>query len=750
MIKVKLFLLILLIPIIIFSTNSKIDSLYNKLEETSDGIKKIEILIDISLEYVAIDTIKSFEFSDQAIDLSNQLGKHKAQVIGNSGYINYLIGNYEISLKLLLNALTQLDLENNLEVRATVLENIGLVYYELEKYDRSIQYLDKALNIFLELDQRDQISRIYASIGNAYGSQHKYQISLEFYQKSLLLDKELDNKKGMSILYYNIGDKYELMSEYGKALESYFNCLKMSERIADLPGIGDSYNAIGNIFQTLGDSDIALEYYNKYLEIQQKLNDKSGISIAYNNIGIIHDDIKDYDKALEYYFNTLKIDEELKDKEGIATITNNIGIAYFKLKKHDKALKYYHRSLSLSKELGNIWGIANTSNNIADLYLDLAQYKKSFSYVEKGFKYAEDIQAKEIKLESFEILSKLYSQTKNYQKAFEYYKKYTSLKDTLFTTSIKKVAKIQMDNETEKKEKENELLRKDNLIKDLQIGKQKNLKYSLFIIILLVIFSFLQVYMRYQNKRKENLLIIKKNEMITQQKEQLDNALNELNVLNVDLERNVEEIEHSRERLQMLNKIIRHDLTNDFTVIKSAVNIFRKTTNFEMLDEVEKRVKKSLKTIADYKNYETFIESNLDLNEFEITERLNSIIHEYPNIKFNVEGSCVVFADDTLDSVFANLITNSIKHGNSSQIDIVITSDKNTCTIEFRDNGTGIPVEIKDKIFDEGFHYGKSGHTGIGLHIVKENIERYGGKISVEDNQPNGTVFIINLKKVIN
>ena len=72
------------------------------------------------------------------------------------------------------------------------------------------------------------------------------------------------------------------------------------------------------------------------------------------------------------------------------------------------------------------------------------------------------------------------------------------------------------------------------------------------------------------------------------------------------------------------------------------------------------------------------------------------------------------------------------------------------CRVKFIDNGTGIPFEIKDKIFDEGFHYCKSGHTGIGLHIVKENIERYGGKFSVEDNQPNGTVFVINLKTVIN
>ena len=58
------------------------------------------------------------------------------------------------------------------------------------------------------------------------------------------------------------------------------------------------------------------------------------------------------------------------------------------------------------------------------------------------------------------------------------------------------------------------------------------------------------------------------------------------------------------------------------------------------------------------------------MNELKITERLNSIILKYPDIKFNIQGKCEVFADDTLDSVFSNLIKNSVKHGNSSQIDI--------------------------------------------------------------------------------
>jgi len=65
------------------------------------------------------------------------------------------------------------------------------------------------------------------------------------------------------------------------------------------------------------------------------------------------------------------------------------------------------------------------------------------------------------------------------------------------------------------------------------------------------------------------------------------------------------------------------------------------------------------------------------------------------------------------------------------------------------DEGIGIPNEIKYKIFDEGFQYGENGHTSIGLYIVQKTVEDYGGEVFVEDNKPQGAVFIVHLRKTI-
>jgi tetratricopeptide (TPR) repeat protein/nitrogen-specific signal transduction histidine kinase len=647
---------------------------------------------------------------------------------------------------------TELEKQNEPISKAALMYDIGFAYLELEDYDSAINYFNMTLELYLELDMKVDLSIVYYSIGEVFSYKNDHRKALEYYNNSLSLDEELEDKVAMAVTYYVIGDSYEMLSEYVKALESYYSGLSLYEEIGDQIGIADSYNVIGNIFQAIEDFDNALEYYEKHLEIKQNVGEKSGISISYNNIGIIYDDKKDFNKALEYYFKALIIDEELNDDKGIATITNNIGIVYLELKEYNKALKYLDQSLLLSIELKDVWAIANTHSNIAEVYIKLHDYSKAFYYVDKSLKLAESIQARDLILETFNIYSTLFSKVNNYKKSLEYYKKYTSLKDTLLTTSIRKIAAYQRNHENEYKEKENELLRKDIQIKDLQIEKQNNLRYSLLAIIFLAICFVMLVYKRYRDKRAEHLLILGKNELITMQKAELDKTLLSLNDLNNNLEKKVNELNLSQERIQILNKILRHDLANDFAVIKSCVRIFRRKTNESILNEIESRTDKSLDTIKRLREQEMFIDSHSNLTEMNLLEVIDVIIKEYKGVDISVEGAGTVFADESLYSVFENLIVNAVNHGESKNIRIDIIDTDTFIQILFKDDGRGIPDEIKDKIFDEGFVHGSKGNTGIGLYIVKQIIEGYGGLISVVDSDllsSSGAAFKISLRKAI-
>jgi PAS domain S-box-containing protein len=210
-----------------------------------------------------------------------------------------------------------------------------------------------------------------------------------------------------------------------------------------------------------------------------------------------------------------------------------------------------------------------------------------------------------------------------------------------------------------------------------------------------------------------------------------------------------EELKINRERLKTANSILRHDITNDLVVIKSALDIYREEHDKGMLDEIDKRVEKSLDTIKKQRVQEQFLHSHADLDEYVIENVAHDVAKNYPDFTINVTGKGKAYADNAIYSVFENIISNAIKHSKTAKLDIAISSDDDHCVIKFMDYGIGIPDDIKNKIFFEGFHYGKTGHTGIGLYIVQKTIDEYDGEVFVEDNKPTGAIFVVRLRKII-
>jgi signal transduction histidine kinase len=117
-------------------------------------------------------------------------------------------------------------------------------------------------------------------------------------------------------------------------------------------------------------------------------------------------------------------------------------------------------------------------------------------------------------------------------------------------------------------------------------------------------------------------------------------------------------------------------------------------------------------------------------------------------VEFDVEGDCMIMADEALIPALDNIINNAIVHGRTGKVMVEIRSDpvRKTCEMRIADLGRGVPPEIKGLIFQEGFRYGETGNTGLGLYIVKKTMERYGGQVLVEDNQPRGAVFVLRFK----
>lgn len=144
----------------------------------------------------------------------------------------------------------------------------------------------------------------------------------------------------------------------------------------------------------------------------------------------------------------------------------------------------------------------------------------------------------------------------------------------------------------------------------------------------------------------------------------------------------------------------------------------------------------------------------LDLGKLalEWTERLKS---KYPNVNFQLklEGEeLTILADHYgISSVLSNLLENAVKYlGAGNYVALGVFERGSDILIQIKDDGMGIPASEKKKVLQKFYRVGnedtrQTKGTGLGLYIVNEVVLAHKGKVSIEDNSPQGTVFNICL-----
>lgn len=150
----------------------------------------------------------------------------------------------------------------------------------------------------------------------------------------------------------------------------------------------------------------------------------------------------------------------------------------------------------------------------------------------------------------------------------------------------------------------------------------------------------------------------------------------------------------------------------------------------------------------------------IERQNINIGSLLNDVLHQNeillknmkPNIAIDIpEDLKVYFNKAYLESVFLNLITNALKYKSDErnlQLEIAAISHASYIQLEFKDNGIGIDLtKNKDKIFGlyQRFHEHVDSR-GLGLYLVKSQMESMGGKIEVESEVNKGSTFILKFK----
>ena len=203
--------------------------------------------------------------------------------------------------------------------------------------------------------------------------------------------------------------------------------------------------------------------------------------------------------------------------------------------------------------------------------------------------------------------------------------------------------------------------------------------------------------------------------------------------------------------LKILNSSLRHDILNSLTVILGYLEFYRENKDEFLLDKVEEKLRYIEKSLQNFKNTECLIgEENSHINLRELVEEAAQDFAGEAKISIRVKDVNVV-GNNLLKSAIWNIFHNSIRHGGKSGIKIEVRSEDLGSHVDLiiTDNGIGIPKSIQEKVFEEGFSFGSTAGSGMGLFIVRKTVEMFGGKVFIESNEPEGAKFIIRLKKAV-
>ncbi len=288
------------------------------------------------------------------------------------------------------------------------------------------------------------------------------------------------------------------------------------------------------------------------------------------------------------------------------------------------------------------------------------------------------------------------------------------------------------------------------------------------------------------NQKKSNQLLeqkikeLKKSELATlnimedfqETIKELENAKKEINNLNKNLEKKVDErTKEVKKLLKQKEEFIHqlgHDLKTPLTPITTLLPIIKKKINDEKLEEM---LDVSIKNAEYMKNL--VIKTlqlarlnspalKLEIEKTNLLEEINKIIDKKKyliddndiNVECNIDDTLYVDVDNLrMKELFDNLISNAVKYLPDKKGKITIDAKKTDeeITISIKDNGIGMTKEQINHIFDEFYKIDESRHdlesTGLGLTICKRIVEHHDGKIWAESQGENkGTTLYVSLK----
>ncbi|MEM9866980.1 MAG: tetratricopeptide repeat protein [Bacteroidota bacterium] len=695
--QLRLYLLFIWILISLFShaQESIRDSLEHLLEGKLADTTRIQILLETAKITIGRDSIRA----DSLVQSAKRVSRHIKQI----------------------------------DDKVHAFEQIGSYYVRTSAYDSALTYYKKTLDVDKKQGNIARLARHHSNIGNVFFYKGEYNQTLYHFLQRLSYCEQLDDSTCISAASNNLGNALINLGRYQDAIDYTLRSLKIDEVLEYEYGILSSKMSLGNINYYLKNYDKAIEYFSEIVATCEALgNEQLTMTYAYNNLGSIFYQQKKFKKAAEFYEQSLVLEKQFGSKSGIATKYNNLGLVNKELGELERAEDYFHQALKIRQELGDLYGMGSSENNLGQLYLAQGNTQKALQFYNAALIHGEKAGSLETLKIANEGLAKTYKEQGQYAAAIKNYENFLSLNDSLLTIEkAEKITELEARYDSEKKENEIALLKKNEQLQEIQLVQQEaSLRAGQFqrniLIAGLILLSIVVFLIVYSNKQRL--------------------AAKEL------VQKNQRETEKIRSRFFAS---ISHEFRTPLTLISTPVQQLEKKYKDEketvgMLGLIHQNANRLLKLVNQILDL-----SKLEVGKLQLTVEHGDIIlwlrvisasfislAESKDILFEQafpqKGILSYFDREKIEQILSNLLSNAMKFTpKGGTVRLVVDVQDEVLRIAVQNTGAPISEKDQTRVFERFYQTDTQKYsegTGIGLSLVKELTELHHGSVQVDSN----------------
>lgn len=627
--------------------------------------------------------------------------------------------------------------------------------------DSSIQLMQSLLNDKNKKLTPTHRADAYRVLSNALTMQNRLAESLNEARKAYDLYELLQDSAGISAVLSSIGTIHFERGNYKLALDYYLQALAYKEALGQINGVASLRCNIGNIYMNQRQFEQARSHYQQAQEMFVKSGNRMGVSYTHNNLGVIFEESGDLEKAIQSYRESLKIDTELGDKFGMASANFNLGEIHAKTNQLSLASSYYKKALRYAQEIANPSQISAAIMGQARIARITGRLNESIGLSQTALEIARAATDRPIQLEALTNLSETYEKAGDFRQSLKATRELMVVKDSIEAEHRRLLtAESQTRYETDKKEKEIELLQKDASIKESLFKRQSLLNKVYIGAIGLALLFIALLFNRFQITKKNGAELHKLNASLEEKVDQRT----------ADLKQALEQAEKAGQLKSFFLANVNHELRKPMNAILGLGSYLQAQAKDEEIGQIAQelldsgnRLSKTMTSILELGAIEDGTKQ-ITKEAVRPDEIVMACMKEFENevVVKSLKLELVNYAGEQtvsshagyLGKIIHALLENAVKYTEQGKIKIELLRElwagEPSYSFRIQDTGSGIPAtELKhifeafrtgDAQIDRGFE-----GLGIGLTLARKYAELLGGQISVDSRVNHGSIFTLRI-----